>query len=121
MAHVPNVVLWLLSPGARARANLQACAARAGVGDDDRVRRLVSEKLSLARGEIPELALYFGILKSSSNAQTLASALVEVVALCITADQLLTVARGLGYEHRDIAGLFEVLSHLADDETHSLA
>jgi 3-hydroxyisobutyrate dehydrogenase-like beta-hydroxyacid dehydrogenase len=38
-----------------------------------------------------------------------------------TADQLLTVARGLGYEHRDIAGLFEVLSHLADDETHSLA
>jgi 3-hydroxyisobutyrate dehydrogenase-like beta-hydroxyacid dehydrogenase len=37
-----------------------------------------------------------------------------------TADQLLTVARGLGYEHRDIAGLFEVLSQLADDETHSL-
>jgi 3-hydroxyisobutyrate dehydrogenase-like beta-hydroxyacid dehydrogenase len=37
-----------------------------------------------------------------------------------TADQLLTVARGLGYEHRDIAGLFEVLSQLAD-ETHSLA
>ena len=31
MAHVPNVVLWLLSPGARARANLQADAARAGV------------------------------------------------------------------------------------------
>ena len=38
-----------------------------------------------------------------------------------TADQLLTVARGLGYEHRDIAGLFAVLSHLVDDETHSLA
>jgi 3-hydroxyisobutyrate dehydrogenase-like beta-hydroxyacid dehydrogenase len=30
-----------------------------------------------------------------------------------TADQLLTVARGLGYEHRDIAGLFQVLSQLA--------
>jgi len=38
-----------------------------------------------------------------------------------TADQLLTVARGLGYEHRDIAGLFEVVSQLADEETHSLA
>ena len=31
-----------------------------------------------------------------------------------TADQLLTVARGLGYEHRDIAALHEVLAQLAD-------
>ena len=31
-----------------------------------------------------------------------------------TADQLLTIARGLGYEHRDIAGLHEVLAQLAD-------
>ncbi len=30
-----------------------------------------------------------------------------------TADQLLTIARGLGYEHRDIAGLYEVLTRLA--------
>ena len=30
-----------------------------------------------------------------------------------TADQLLTVARGLGYEHRDIAALHEVLAQLA--------
>ncbi len=30
-----------------------------------------------------------------------------------TADQLLTIAGGLGYEHRDIAGLYEVLAKLA--------
>jgi 3-hydroxyisobutyrate dehydrogenase-like beta-hydroxyacid dehydrogenase len=30
-----------------------------------------------------------------------------------TADQLLTIARGLGYERRDIAGLYEVLAQLA--------
>ncbi len=29
-----------------------------------------------------------------------------------TADELLTIARALGYEHRDIAGVFEVLQHL---------
>jgi 3-hydroxyisobutyrate dehydrogenase-like beta-hydroxyacid dehydrogenase len=31
-----------------------------------------------------------------------------------TADQLLTIARGLGYEHRDIAALHEVLAQLTD-------
>jgi 3-hydroxyisobutyrate dehydrogenase-like beta-hydroxyacid dehydrogenase len=31
-----------------------------------------------------------------------------------TADQLLTIARGLGYEHRDIAALHEVLGQLTD-------
>jgi 3-hydroxyisobutyrate dehydrogenase-like beta-hydroxyacid dehydrogenase len=31
-----------------------------------------------------------------------------------TADQMLTVARGLGYERRDLAGLFEVLAHVSD-------
>ena len=31
------------------------------------------------------------------------------------ADQLLTVARGLGYEQHDLAALFEVLDHLAED------
>jgi 3-hydroxyisobutyrate dehydrogenase-like beta-hydroxyacid dehydrogenase len=36
-----------------------------------------------------------------------------------TADELLTVARGLGYERRDIAALFEVLAHLAGDPVHS--
>ncbi len=30
------------------------------------------------------------------------------------ADQMLTVARGLGYEKRDLAGLFEVLAHMSD-------
>jgi 3-hydroxyisobutyrate dehydrogenase-like beta-hydroxyacid dehydrogenase len=29
------------------------------------------------------------------------------------ADELLTVGRGLGYERRDLAALFEVLDHLA--------
>lgn len=29
------------------------------------------------------------------------------------ADGVLTVARGLGYERRDLAALFEVLAHLA--------
>src|SRR6266571_3233985 len=32
-----------------------------------------------------------------------------------TADQLLTLARALGYERRDIASLFEVLEHLTTD------
>jgi 3-hydroxyisobutyrate dehydrogenase-like beta-hydroxyacid dehydrogenase len=31
------------------------------------------------------------------------------------ADQLLTVARGLGYERRDLAALYEVLDHVAED------
>jgi len=34
-----------------------------------------------------------------------------------TADELLTVARAAGYEHRDIAALFEVLSHMTSDTT----
>jgi len=29
-----------------------------------------------------------------------------------TADQLLTLASALGYEHRDLAALYEVLAHL---------
>jgi 3-hydroxyisobutyrate dehydrogenase-like beta-hydroxyacid dehydrogenase len=37
-----------------------------------------------------------------------------------TADQLLTIARALGYERRDIAALFEVLTHLRSDPVHSL-
>jgi len=32
------------------------------------------------------------------------------------ADQLLTVARGLGYERRDLAAMFEVLAHLSGKE-----
>jgi 3-hydroxyisobutyrate dehydrogenase-like beta-hydroxyacid dehydrogenase len=32
-----------------------------------------------------------------------------------TADQLLTLARALGYERRDIAALFELLEHLSTD------
>jgi len=31
------------------------------------------------------------------------------------ADELLTVARALGYEHRDLAALFEVLGRIAGD------
>jgi 3-hydroxyisobutyrate dehydrogenase-like beta-hydroxyacid dehydrogenase len=31
------------------------------------------------------------------------------------ADQLLTIARALGYEHRDLASLHEVLAHVAGD------
>jgi 3-hydroxyisobutyrate dehydrogenase-like beta-hydroxyacid dehydrogenase len=38
-----------------------------------------------------------------------------------TADQLLTLARALGYEQRDIAALFEVLTHMASDPTLSRA
>ena len=37
------------------------------------------------------------------------------------ADELLTVARALGYERRDIAALFEVLAHLAGDPVRSPA
>lgn len=36
-----------------------------------------------------------------------------------TADELLTVARALGYEHRDLAALFEVLTQLAGDPARS--
>jgi 3-hydroxyisobutyrate dehydrogenase-like beta-hydroxyacid dehydrogenase len=35
------------------------------------------------------------------------------------ADELLTVAQALGYEHRDLAALFEVLTHLAGDPARS--
>jgi len=38
-----------------------------------------------------------------------------------TADQLLTLARALGYERRDIAALFEVLAHLTSDPIRSPA
>jgi 3-hydroxyisobutyrate dehydrogenase-like beta-hydroxyacid dehydrogenase len=31
------------------------------------------------------------------------------------ADQMLTVARAMGYEKRDLAGLFEVLAHASED------
>ena len=37
------------------------------------------------------------------------------------ADQLLTLARALGYERRDIASLFEVLEHLTTDPVDSPA
>jgi hypothetical protein len=37
------------------------------------------------------------------------------------ADQLLTIARALGYEHRDLAALFEVLGRLAGDPAGSRA
>ena len=33
-----------------------------------------------------------------------------------TADQMLTVARAMGYEERDLAGLFEVLARVSDHE-----
>jgi 3-hydroxyisobutyrate dehydrogenase-like beta-hydroxyacid dehydrogenase len=35
------------------------------------------------------------------------------------ADELLTVARGLGYERRDIAAMFEVLGQLAGEPVRS--
>jgi 3-hydroxyisobutyrate dehydrogenase-like beta-hydroxyacid dehydrogenase len=38
-----------------------------------------------------------------------------------TADQVLTLAGALGYEHRDIAGLFKVLEHLTSDPVHAVA
>jgi 3-hydroxyisobutyrate dehydrogenase len=38
-----------------------------------------------------------------------------------TADQLLTLARALGYERRDIAALVEVLAHLTSEEARSSA
>lgn len=38
-----------------------------------------------------------------------------------TADQLLTLASALGYEHRDIAALFEMLRHLTTAPVHAVA
>jgi 3-hydroxyisobutyrate dehydrogenase-like beta-hydroxyacid dehydrogenase len=35
-----------------------------------------------------------------------------------TADEMLTLARAAGYEHRDIAALFEVPAQLTSDTTH---
>ena len=40
------------------------------------------------------------------------------LASAAAADQLLTVARALGYEQRDLAALFEVLAHVSDDHPH---
>jgi 3-hydroxyisobutyrate dehydrogenase-like beta-hydroxyacid dehydrogenase len=37
------------------------------------------------------------------------------------ADEMLTFARASGYEHRDIAGLFEVLDRLASDPARPAA
>jgi 3-hydroxyisobutyrate dehydrogenase-like beta-hydroxyacid dehydrogenase len=37
------------------------------------------------------------------------------------ADQLLTVARALGYERHDIAAFFEVLAHLGSNPSQALA
>jgi 3-hydroxyisobutyrate dehydrogenase-like beta-hydroxyacid dehydrogenase len=37
------------------------------------------------------------------------------------ADELLTVARALGYEHRDLAAMFKVLGQLAGDPALSAA
>jgi 3-hydroxyisobutyrate dehydrogenase-like beta-hydroxyacid dehydrogenase len=36
-----------------------------------------------------------------------------------TADQMLTVARSMGYGERDLAGLFEVLAHVSDGDPHA--
>jgi 3-hydroxyisobutyrate dehydrogenase-like beta-hydroxyacid dehydrogenase len=38
-----------------------------------------------------------------------------------TADELLTLSRALGYEHRDIAALYEVLEHLTSEPAQSVA
>ena len=40
------------------------------------------------------------------------------LASAAVADQLLTVARALGYEQRDLAALFEVLADISDDHPH---
>jgi 3-hydroxyisobutyrate dehydrogenase-like beta-hydroxyacid dehydrogenase len=37
-----------------------------------------------------------------------------------TADEMLTLARAAGYEHRDIAALFEVLMRLTSDTTRPM-
>ena len=58
MARVPNAVLWLLAPGARAQANLQRFAAQAGV---DPARLLfaahVPQEAHIARLRCADLAL----------------------------------------------------------------
>jgi predicted O-linked N-acetylglucosamine transferase (SPINDLY family) len=58
MARVPNVVLWLLAPGARAKSNLQGFAARAGV-DPARLffAKHVPQEAHVARLRCADLAL----------------------------------------------------------------
>jgi 3-hydroxyisobutyrate dehydrogenase-like beta-hydroxyacid dehydrogenase len=61
------------------------------------------------------------------DAEDVALALDTARRLCVplpsaaVADELLTVARGLGYERRDLAALFEVLAELAGDSVRSRA
>jgi 3-hydroxyisobutyrate dehydrogenase-like beta-hydroxyacid dehydrogenase len=67
--------------------------------------------------ELPDTAWFDIGLMQKDLALALAAGrrLGVPLASAAAADQLLTVARALGYEHRDLAGVFEVLAHVSDD------
>jgi 3-hydroxyisobutyrate dehydrogenase-like beta-hydroxyacid dehydrogenase len=67
--------------------------------------------------DLPDTAWFSIGLMQKDVALALAAARQLHVPLpsAATADQLLTVARGLGYEDRDLAALFEVLAHVSED------
>jgi len=70
--------------------------------------------------ELPDTAWFDIGLMQKDLALALATGrqLQVPLASAAAADQLLTVARALGYEHRDLAALFEVLAHVSDDHPH---
>jgi 3-hydroxyisobutyrate dehydrogenase-like beta-hydroxyacid dehydrogenase len=101
-------------------------AERAGV---DRQRAIevmtqspIGSPMLKARGELvldlPEDAWFDVGLMQKDVALALETARLLHVPLpsAAAADEVLTLARAAGYEHRDIASLFEVLSQLAGDE-----
>ena len=68
--------------------------------------------------ELPDEAWFSIGLMQKDVALALDAARRLPVALpsAATADQMLTVARAMGYEQRDLAGLFEVLGRVSNDE-----
>jgi 3-hydroxyisobutyrate dehydrogenase-like beta-hydroxyacid dehydrogenase len=67
--------------------------------------------------DLPDTAWFSIALMQKDVALALAAARQLHVPLpsAATADQVLTVARGLGYERRDLAAMFEVLARVSED------
>jgi 3-hydroxyisobutyrate dehydrogenase len=67
--------------------------------------------------DLPDTAWFdIGLMqKDIALALDAARPLAVPVPSAATADQMLTVARGLGYERRDLAALFEVLARMSSD------
>ena len=67
--------------------------------------------------DLPETAWFdIGLMQKDIALALAAGRLLRVpLPSAATADQVLTVARAMGYERRDLAALFQVLAHMSDD------